>query len=578
MNWAWDHPFTFAAGASAVSVGLGLAYARIYPDSSQALTAKITGRPLAPIRRAARVRNGIRREAVIVLGADTPLGRAVLTSLASEGLIVIAAVSSATSLKSFDTQLLPSSRGYVAVKHFDLSSLPDSIDDFVAEVKSTLALRFPLNAPGDPFARPGDGVILIGIINALSYVAAADSVATSPGMSNMATSAASAGASLQHALSIHVSAPVSAISALLPELRLGAQGIYAPSPDHLTPLTVLTLVDGGTRAHSESGTVAHLVAESATSAASTLRESATVHKSTNAQASVGTLPTRTLRFTVLSLPSASAKTTWTSKDTLTARVTNTVCDLVLASNTQRPLRPITDVYLPGPDVRALFIPVLQSLRKAHQKLLSSLPGPVAQGLLALYRRTDHVFNQLRQSLSNAFLRSRRRRLRDAREGAHRTPDNSALVKHIHPQDRVQGYDVDPFVPDSSTHLPRSSASAELDMPSSLETGSSAGDEVLRSAPSSSYDEEEDRAAPSSYPATGTASEVPSSSAKSDPVSTSQVVNPSVSSVHHPSSSQGVPLDASYADEKSSAGSSARNLDQSWVRLGESALHESQKQD
>ena len=103
----------------------------------------------------------------MVLGADSPIGRALTIYLASQDLIVIAAVTNSAALRTYDQQLLPSSRGYVAVRHLDLACMPESISSFAAEVHSTLALRFPLKAAGDPFARPGDNATLIGIVNAL---------------------------------------------------------------------------------------------------------------------------------------------------------------------------------------------------------------------------------------------------------------------------------------------------------------------------------------------------------------------------------------------------------------------------
>lgn len=550
VGWAKDHPVAAVTGLAAASVGLGLAYARAHPSQARSLATKAVGRR-APVRRPARVRNGIRREAVVVLGADTPLGRALVINLTSQGLIVIAAVSSATSLKTFDNHLLPSSRGYVAVRHFDLASLPGSVDSVVAEVKSALSLRFPLNALGDPFARPGDGAILIGILNVLSYVPATES-----GGPDAAAAPARAGAHLQQALSAHVTAPISVISALLPELRVGAPRLLAQSPEYLTPLTVLTLVDQGA-SDAENGSIARLVTESATSAASALRES--IPDATGSQSSAAGHVSRTLRFTVLSVPPVPVKATTARRDAVSARVASTVADLVLASEPHHPLPPVTGVPLPTPSVGIVLVPLQRILLQTYRTLFSLLPPAATEWLETLYHAVSNLSYKAKVSLPGAV--GHRRRPHGSHDGPRRTLTSATVTK----RERDQAPERSVYSLRGSTPRPpqsTSGGSAELDAPSSLETGSSADDDdVLRSAPSSAFDEEESRAEHSPWLGGHTAPSNDSTLA---------------SSVHTGSASWGQGSTPAASQQWGSPGSEGPSLDQSWVQLSGSVLQDSRQ--
>ncbi|KDN44111.1 hypothetical protein K437DRAFT_263305 [Tilletiaria anomala UBC 951] len=321
----------------------------------------LTGRG-KPTRRPARVRNGIRREAVVILGADTAIGRAVLMALASQGLIVIASVSNPASLRSFDSQLLPSSRGYVAVRHFEPTAMPDSITSFASEVHSTLALRFPLTAAGDPFARPGDNVTLIGIVNALSFISF-PAPGTVPASITSDRGSSAGAMALSRAMDQHVVGPLAAISALLPEVRIAQKRMYSANPECVSPVTIISLV-----AKVGSGTSAthRMVSQAALAGADALRGEITGSSAVQSRpvrmtvleiellspppvhpfaAAGGTTfgPTSPVRPSVqrsisASIGGGSSSSTWQTKDAHTVRLQNRVVDLVLAADCGRALK------------------------------------------------------------------------------------------------------------------------------------------------------------------------------------------------------------------------------------------------
>lgn len=100
-----------------------------------------------------------RREAVLVLGADTPLGREVALELSRKGFVVIATVRQPSSIDSLER----TAGGFLKALVLDPSdSSPrgGGVPAFLRSCATALALRFPLHAPGDPFARPSGNELL----------------------------------------------------------------------------------------------------------------------------------------------------------------------------------------------------------------------------------------------------------------------------------------------------------------------------------------------------------------------------------------------------------------------------------
>lgn len=251
LGWLRAHrrEALWALGGVAV-VGLALALA---PRTCAWLRA----RPSAAHLRGAITRDGTRSEAVVVLGGDTPLGRALTLYLAAHELIVLSSVSSDAERHALELAVPPASKGYVRALVLDPRQDAASQDTFVHAVHSMLSLRFPLASSGDPYARPGSSVDLIGVINALTFFPDAP-------VNTLGTMAAP---DVDAALHAHVTSPLGVLQRLVPLLA---------SPPNRTPPSgpalVLSLVSlpGARVAMPEHG-AAGIVAQAATAGIHTLR-------------------------------------------------------------------------------------------------------------------------------------------------------------------------------------------------------------------------------------------------------------------------------------------------------------------
>ena len=151
MGWA-------LGGATAL--GLGYVYGpRVYTAWT---------RPRTPPQ-GALTTDGTRTQAVIVLGADSPLGRALVLYLAERRLIVLASVASDEARHELERDVPSSSQGYVRVFCFDAGTANENDEtQFIHALHSTLCLRFPLTQTGDPYSRPGATIDVLGMINVQS--------------------------------------------------------------------------------------------------------------------------------------------------------------------------------------------------------------------------------------------------------------------------------------------------------------------------------------------------------------------------------------------------------------------------
>lgn len=215
-TWLVRHR-TLAAYAlgGAVVVGLGIALHRVRPQVPTSGT----------------VVDGRRTQAVIVLGGDTPLGRALTLSLAARNLIVLPSVSSDQAKRALEFEVPPPSKGYVKALVLDANDPTSAEDKFVHAVHAALCMRYPLTTAGDPYARPGENVQVIGVVNALSFAPDADVPDAL---------ARSTPARLEEALRTHVVTPLSTINRLM--ALLTALPNRVQRPEEQTPALVLSLV------------------------------------------------------------------------------------------------------------------------------------------------------------------------------------------------------------------------------------------------------------------------------------------------------------------------------------------------
>ncbi|CDU23922.1 uncharacterized protein SPSC_02551 [Sporisorium scitamineum] len=242
--WTRNHRTALSLAGGLLVVGLGTSYA--YQGGYIALPylgrKQVVGRGRT---RQVRLKNGIRREAVIVLGADTPLGRSLALHFSSQGFVVLASVSSSAALAQFENLIPPSSRGYVKALIYDADDPSGTLQPFVRALSAALSLRYPLTSAGDPYARPGENISIAGVVNALSFVAPEDDPSLSR---NLSASASASSLSVpisklapspsSELLGHHVVASLCVLGALIPMLR----ALPNRAEEDTEPATVVTLV------------------------------------------------------------------------------------------------------------------------------------------------------------------------------------------------------------------------------------------------------------------------------------------------------------------------------------------------
>ncbi|KAF8643847.1 hypothetical protein AX16_008864 [Volvariella volvacea WC 439] len=91
-----------------------------------------------------------RKQVIVLLGGDTPLGLSLIQELENKGYIIIATVSSEEAVESLER----SCQGYVKAVVFDPINHKTQFPVFLRSLQSTLLRKFPINAPGDVWAHP----------------------------------------------------------------------------------------------------------------------------------------------------------------------------------------------------------------------------------------------------------------------------------------------------------------------------------------------------------------------------------------------------------------------------------------
>ncbi|EJU05650.1 hypothetical protein DACRYDRAFT_20073 [Dacryopinax primogenitus] len=151
-----------------VTASLGLASVYGYKRWRLHVLKKRKSRKLA---RTPLVTDGHRREAIVVLGADHPLGLPVCASLEKQGYIVIAT----TSTPSYASKLTKASSGYLRIVPLEpaepvlsTAQANDGPSAFPSKLQVALSQRFPTNSAGDPYISAQHIPYVTGVVSLMS--------------------------------------------------------------------------------------------------------------------------------------------------------------------------------------------------------------------------------------------------------------------------------------------------------------------------------------------------------------------------------------------------------------------------
>lgn len=376
----------------------------------------------------------------VVLGADTPLGRALALHLASVGFIVIASVSSSAAVSSFNSIIPPSSRGYIKTLVFETSDVASSLNKFIRSVDEVLKLRFPLLSAGDPYASPGEEVSLVGVVNALSYLAPANDISQ-----KTSTAFQCNPAELAESMEKHVVAALCALSSLQPLLtspsargalrssEVNVKTASAQSPAAATAITLLSSPSSHTSlpgADRES-----VIAQAAAAGMEVIRREAEVRSSTTSSSSASVHARRLLRVTTVEIdegtpwgytarraPSsgeaeatassttsigggstgstataparpaylrkASSSMSWPTRDSSTQLVLSKVTSLLLTPDATARLKATYRVYLPTEKETSYWGQTQALWNRGTQRLMRIIPTSWVDMLLSLRRHVS----------------------------------------------------------------------------------------------------------------------------------------------------------------------------------------------
>ncbi|BGO89500.1 hypothetical protein NBRC10512_003960 [Rhodotorula toruloides] len=169
---AAEHPLVYSAVAVGVTGGASYYFfpqatlgavsplARLVP---LAILPDPKNRPLRLLPATHGVAGEVRKEAIVVLGADSPQGREIALDLERRGFVVVATVSEPAEADVLEKL----GRGWIKVLVLDVNE-SSSVSPFLRSLSTALSLRFPLHSSGDLFARPAQALALTGVVNCLS--------------------------------------------------------------------------------------------------------------------------------------------------------------------------------------------------------------------------------------------------------------------------------------------------------------------------------------------------------------------------------------------------------------------------
>lgn len=200
-DWIIEHPWK-SSGVAVVALGAGLLAGYTTFRMTYAHKRRVRSTTVTPEK----------RQVVVVLGGDHPLGLPLIIELEQKGYIVITSVSTPEAVSSIESK----GHGYVRALVLDPNE-PGTIPIFLRSLASTLSRRFPITAAGDPYAATPYHPLLHSIISLLTLPIPSIHTAPTPieQLSLRSTY-------LPHLLSTHF-APLQALQALLPLLRADAK-------------------------------------------------------------------------------------------------------------------------------------------------------------------------------------------------------------------------------------------------------------------------------------------------------------------------------------------------------------------
>ncbi|GAA5848242.1 hypothetical protein JCM8547_004452 [Rhodosporidiobolus lusitaniae] len=169
---ARDHPVAYSLAALGLTSGTTY---YLFPRQAAALAAPLTRlvplallpepkhRPLRLLPGTHGVAGEVRKEAIVVLGADGPVGRELALEMERRGFVVIATVRNPNEVDVLERM----SRGWLKALVLDPNE-SSSVGPFLRSLSTALSLRFPLHTSGDPYSRPAHALALTGVLNCLS--------------------------------------------------------------------------------------------------------------------------------------------------------------------------------------------------------------------------------------------------------------------------------------------------------------------------------------------------------------------------------------------------------------------------
>ncbi|KAI1791665.1 hypothetical protein LXA43DRAFT_389248 [Ganoderma leucocontextum] len=198
-DWVADHPWTVAGlGIGVVGAGLLVGYA----------SPRFHRRTRVGARRHATAASTERKQVIVVLGGDSPLGLPLILDLEKKGYIVITSVSAPEVVDEIESKC----HGYVRALVLDPAE-PEMIPFFLRSLASTMSRRFPITAAGDPHAPPTTHIYVHSVISLLTLPSAALALAPAPlEHINLRTTYA------EYLQATHI-VPLQVLQALLPLLR-----------------------------------------------------------------------------------------------------------------------------------------------------------------------------------------------------------------------------------------------------------------------------------------------------------------------------------------------------------------------
>ncbi|GAA5919355.1 hypothetical protein JCM5296_000188 [Sporobolomyces johnsonii] len=219
------HPVLYTAAALGLSTS-GAYY--LFPAQTARTFAPLTrfvplallpdpkNRPLRLLPHSHGVAAEIRKEAVLVLGADSPAGRELALDLERRGFVVVATVRDPNEVDALEK----TSRGWIKVLVLDPSE-SSSVAPFLRSLSTALSLRFPLHTSGDPFSRPSHALALTGLVNCLALSSSAD-------IETLCPVEAVESEALRKAVGERVATLVGVVKGVMPFLRAAAGRPGAP--------------------------------------------------------------------------------------------------------------------------------------------------------------------------------------------------------------------------------------------------------------------------------------------------------------------------------------------------------------